>query len=524
MLEAKDIRKSYGGVQALSGAGLTVRAGSVHALLGENGAGKSTLVKVIVGAVRPDSGVLRLNGEEVSFSSTADAGKHGVAAVSQELSLFPDLDVLSNLFPMREIKRGPFIDRKAMERKARPVLAELGLELEMRQPISSLTLAERQLVEIAKALVTEPRALILDEPTSALEASSVEILINVLKVLRDRDVAVVFVSHILEEVMALCDEVTVLRDGFPVLEGASRAQLSVPSIVDAMLGEKGSHARVTAQSEQVVETQVAQALGSGGVGADESGADASGAGGTLQLKGVSVKGRLEGIDLEAHAGEILGVAGIAGSGHLTVLELISGQCVISDGEAVLPNGRKVRRSMHRAVGAGVAMVTGDRRRYGLMLDKPIWENIAQVRSVALAREGMFLSNRKMRSRAEEMVERLQVKAASIDENAGQLSGGNQQKLVFAKWLDAQPSVLLLDDPTRGVDIGAKSEMHRLIRAAAGGDAVVVLASTDLDEIVAVCDRVAVFFEGRICAELSGETLSQHSLLETMNTGRLPIAA
>jgi ABC-type sugar transport system ATPase subunit len=521
MLEAKDIRKSYGGVQALSGAGLTVRAGSVHALLGENGAGKSTLVKVIVGAVRPDSGVLRLNGEEVSFSSTADAGKHGVAAVSQELSLFPDLDVLSNLFPMREIKRGPFIDRKAMERKARPVLAELGLELEMRQPVSSLTLAERQLIEIAKALVTEPRVLILDEPTSALEASSVEILINVLKVLRDREVAVVFVSHILEEVMALCDEVTVLRDGHPVLEGESRAQLSVPSIVDAMLGEKGSHARVTGQSEQALETQIAQTIGFGDAGA---GAAQSGAGGTLQLKGVSVKGRLQSIDLEAHAGEILGVAGIAGSGHLTVLELISGQCAISGGEAVLPNGRKVRRSMHRAVGAGVAMVTGDRRRYGLMLDKPIWENIAQVRSVALAREGMLLSNRKMRSRAEEMVERLQVKAGSVDENAGQLSGGNQQKLVFAKWLDAQPSVLLLDDPTRGVDIGAKSEMHRLIRAAAGGDAVVVLASTDLDEIVAVCDRVAVFFEGRICAELSGETLSQHSLLETMNTGRLPIAA
>jgi ABC-type sugar transport system ATPase subunit len=520
MLEAQDIRKAYGGVQALSGAGLTVRAGSVHALLGENGAGKSTLVKIIVGAVRPDSGVLRLNGQEVSFSSTAQAGKSGVAAVSQELSLFPDLDVLSNLFPMREVKRGPFIDRKAMERLARPVLSDLGLELEMRQPISSLTLAERQLVEIAKALVTDPRVLILDEPTSALEASSVEILINVLKVLRERDVAVVFVSHILEEVMQLCDEITVLRDGFPVMEGESRAQLSVPMIVDAMLGEKGSHERVTTGAENAaLKSEMAQAFDS--ATADSGAGDGSG---KLRLKGVTVKGKLDGIDLEAQAGEILGVAGIAGSGHLTVLELISGQCTLSDGEALLPNGRKLRRSMHRAVGAGVAMVTGDRRRYGLMLDKPIWENIAQVRSVALAREGMFISKRKMRQRAEEMVERLQVKAASIDENAGQLSGGNQQKLVFAKWLDAQPSVLLLDDPTRGVDIGAKAEMHRLIRAAAGADAVVVLASTDLDEIVAVCDRVAVFFGGKICAELRGDEISQHTLLETMNTGRVPVAA
>jgi ribose transport system ATP-binding protein len=523
MLEAKDIRKSYGGVQALSGAGLTVRAGSVHALLGENGAGKSTLVKVIVGAVRPDSGVLRLAGEEVSFSSTAQAGKSGVAAVSQELSLFPDLDVLSNLFPMRELKRGPFIDRKAMERKARPVLADLGLELEMRQPVSSLTLAERQLVEIAKALVTEPRVLILDEPTSALEASSVEILLGVLNVLRERDVAVVFVSHILEEVMQLCDEVTVLRDGSPVLEGEPRAQLSVPTIIEAMLGEKAVKEHEAAVSENVAATaRVARAADST---ADDDGRNARAAGGgRLRLKDVSVKGRLARVDLEARPGEIVGVAGIAGSGHLAVLELISGQCRLSGGEALLPGDRKLARSMHRAVGSGVAMVTGDRRRYGLMLDKPIWENIGQVRSVALAREGPLISERKMRRRAESLVERLQVKAASIEENAGQLSGGNQQKLVFAKWLDAQPSVLLLDDPTRGVDIGAKAEMHRLIRAAAGEETIVLLASTDLDELVVLCDRVMVFFAGSVCAELYGETLQSHVLLETMNTGRVSLAA
>jgi ABC-type sugar transport system ATPase subunit len=521
MFEAKDIRKSYGGVQALSGAGLTVRAGSVHALLGENGAGKSTLVKIIVGAVRPDSGSLRLNGEEVSFSNTADAGRSGVAAVSQELSLFPDLDVLSNMFPMREEKRGPFINRRAMERKAQPVLADLGLEVGMRQLLSSLTLAERQLIEVAKALVTEPRVLILDEPTSALDASSVEILLSALKVLRDRNVAVVFVSHILEEVMQLCDEVTVLRDGLPVMQGEPRAQLTVPTIVEAMLGAKGMKehragraANANLKQAAALKTEPTQSLG----------ATAGNGTAMLQLNNVSVKDRLADVSLEARAGEIVGVAGLAGSGHLAVLELISGQCTLSDGEAHLPGGGKLRRSMHRAVGSGVAMVTGDRRRYGLMLDKPIWENIAQVRSVALAREGLFLSKRKMRGRAEEMVQRLQVKAASIDESAGSLSGGNQQKLVFAKWLDASPSVLLLDDPTRGVDIGAKAEMHRLIRATAGGDSVVVLASTDLDEIIALCDRVLVFFGGQICAELQGETLEQHVLLETMNTGELPVAA
>jgi ABC-type sugar transport system ATPase subunit len=518
MLEAKDIRKAYGGVQALSGAGLTVRAGSVHALLGENGAGKSTLVKVIVGAVRPDSGVLRLNGEVVSFSNTADAGRSGVAAVSQELSLFPDLDVLSNLFPMREMKRGPFIDRKAMERRARPVLDDLGLQVEMRQPVSSLSLAERQLIEVAKALVTEPRVLILDEPTSALEASSVEILLGVLNVLRERDVAVVFVSHILEEVMQLCDEVTVLRDGLPVLEGEQRSQLSVGTIIEAMLGEKSSKQQQPGDGTALHE-EMKQAIDAAPSGEQSDGGERK-----LRLKDVSVQGRLTSVNLDARPGEIVGVAGIAGSGHLAVLELISGQCRLSSGDARLPGNRKLQRSMHRAVGSGVAMVTGDRRRFGLMLDKPIWENIGQVRSVALAREGPLISKSKMREHAAELVERLGVKAASIEEHAGQLSGGNQQKLVFAKWLDAQPSVLLLDDPTRGVDIGAKAEMHRLIRAAADADAIVLLASTDIDELVAVCDRVAVFFGGSICAELQGERLQSHVLLETMNTGDVPVAA
>src|SRR5437870_2194136 len=242
MLEAEGISKSYGGVVALSGAGLEVRAGSVHALLGENGAGKSTLVKGIAGAVKPDSGVLRVDDEEVSFATTAEAARHGVAVVSQELSLFPDLDVLSNLYPMREPKRGPFVDRAEMWRRAEPVLAELGLRVQPRQQVATLSLAERQLVEVAKALITNPRVLILDEPTSALETASTENLLEVLRVLRERQAAVVFVSHILDEVMAVCDEITVLRDGRVVMEGASPATLTVTEIVAAMLGER-AHSR-----------------------------------------------------------------------------------------------------------------------------------------------------------------------------------------------------------------------------------------------------------------------------------------
>jgi ABC-type sugar transport system ATPase subunit len=509
MLEAQDISKSYGGVVALSGAGLTVRAGSVHALLGENGAGKSTLVKIIAGAVKPDSGVLRLDGEEFSFSSTAKAVRSGVAVVSQELSLFPDLDILSNLYPMREPRHGPFVNRAEMWRRAQPVLEELGLEVEPRQQVSTLSLAERQLVEVAKALITNPRVLILDEPTSALESASTEALLGVLRVLRERQVAVVFVSHILEEVMALCDQITVLRDGSVVLAGASREQLSVNEIVAAMLGDSdGPAGGQTAERELRAVAAAVEAPPSGGNSED----------GDVVLEDVDVDGLLDEVSLRASPGQIVGLAGLAGSGHMTVIELLSGQRRPRRGRVWLPGGRAVGRSLPQAIDAGIALVSGDRKRFGLMLDKPIWENIAQVRSVALARDGNLIRTGPMRRRAEDLVEKLHVRTSSVNENAGSLSGGNQQKLVFAKWLNAQPSVLLLDDPTRGVDVGAKAEMHALIRAAAQGGAVVLLASTDVDELAEICDRVLVFFQGRIRAELSRDDLRSHAVLEAMNTG------
>jgi ABC-type sugar transport system ATPase subunit len=481
----------------------------VHALLGENGAGKSTLVKIIAGAVRPGGGTLRLDGEEVSFSTTAEAARNGVAVVSQELSVFPDLDVLSNLFPMREVKRGPFVNRPAMAERARPVLRDLKLKVDLRQPVGSLSLAQRQLVEIAKALVTNPRVLILDEPTSALEAASTETLIGILEVLRDRQVAVLFVTHILEEVMQLCDEVTVLRDGRPVLEGAQREQLTVQSIVDAMLGDR-------ARREQALADRGAPTVRPLGTDATR--------GGELALEDVVVSHRLDHVSLTATPGEIVGLAGLAGSGHHTVIELLSGQRRADSGRVLLPGGRAVPRGLRNAIRAGVAVVTGDRRRFGLMLDKAVWENIAQVRGIAQARDGPFIRAGRLRKRAAEQVERLRVRTPSLDARAGSLSGGNQQKVVFAKWLNAQPTVMLLDDPTRGVDVGAKAEMHALIRSAAEAGAIVLLASTDLDELEHICDRVLVFYRGRIAAELSGDEARVHTLLEAMNTGEFSRAA
>ncbi|HLW95359.1 MAG TPA: sugar ABC transporter ATP-binding protein [Solirubrobacteraceae bacterium] len=516
MIEAHGISKSYGGVQALADVDFAVRAGTVHALLGENGAGKSTLVKIIAGALRADSGAVRLDGSEVSFATTADAAAHGVGVVSQELNLFDDLDLLSNLFPQREPLRGPFVDRAEMTRRARPVLHDLGLsDLSLRRKIGELSLAERQLVEIAKALVTQPRVLVLDEPTSALEATSSALLIEVVRVLRERRVAVVYVSHILQEVMSISDEVTVLRDGRVVMAAQARSELSVPTIVAAMLGEhdeRSSEMRARAPRA----ASVAAAI-------DASAAEAEGADAELRFADVTA-GALRDVSFTATRGEVVGLTGLTGAGHATVLEVVTGQLHASSGTVTFPGRRRAPRSLRAAISSGVALVTGDRKRFGLMLDKPTWDNIAQVRSIALRRDGPLILKRRLRAAADEQIRALRIRTPSADVDAGRLSGGNQQKVVFAKWLEARPSIMVLDDPTRGVDVGAKVEMHTLIHAAADANALILLSSTDLDELVSVCDRVLVFFQGAVCAELEGPRLTVRQMLESMNTGTMPAAA
>jgi ABC-type sugar transport system ATPase subunit len=504
MLEAQGIRKAYGGVVALDGVDFTARPGSVHALLGENGAGKSTLVKVLVGAVTPDAGVLRLGGQELKVANTADAVTKGVAVVSQELSLFPDLDVLTNLFPMREPLRGGLVARRRMAELARPVLDELGLDLALDAPVGDLPLDQRQLLEIARALTADPRVLILDEPTSALQAREAERLHGVLRTLRKRDVAVVYVSHHLEDVLALCDEVTILRDGRVAVPSAPAGSLTVDRVVQHMLGDKVA---------AIVEER-----------SHESTASIDGGGPSLRLEHVTVRGELEDVDLTVPAGAVVGLAGVAGSGYRTVLSVAAGAIRADSGRVVLPDGTELKSSLRGAISQGVALVSGDRRRFGVMLDKPIWDNVGQVRSVALRRDGMFVRSGHLRARAAEHVQRLGIKTASVDHEVGTLSGGNQQKVVFAKWLEASPSVLLLDDPTRGIDVGAKAEIYNLLRELSAQGTVQLVASADPRELAAVCDEVVVFYGGRICARLRGRHLDAHTILEVMNTGTAPEGA
>jgi len=527
VLEASGVAKTYGGVVALRGCDFAVAPGTVHALLGENGAGKSTLVKILTGAVVPDAGVITLDGKPVRFSDTADAARHGVAVVSQELNLFPDLDVLANLFTKREPLRGVFFDRRKMTAEAEPVLAELGLQVSPRTPVADLNLAQRQLVEVGKALLTRPRILILDEPTSALDDSAVHRLLGIIDVLRQRQVAVVFVSHILEETMQLSDVVTVLRDGEVVMAAARRSGLTIDDIVQAMLSDRllAEEERIAAQVRHG--TPAPDRSDNGSVpeaeraAAAKPAARAAMAENALVCQDLTVPDVLDGVSLTASVGEIVGLAGLVGAGHQALLEVVAGRRAATKGTLRLPRGpggddgpRRPPRSLRQAVRHGIAVVSGDRR-VGLMLDKPIWHNVAQVRAVSQLGDGLVLRPQHLRKRAWERITQLGVRTASVDQIAGMLSGGNQQKVVLAKWLEAAPSTLLLDDPTRGVDVGAKADVHQLLRAACATSAV-LLCSTDLDELASLCDRVLVFRQGRVAAELSGEQLTRHRLLTEMN--------
>lgn len=501
-LEARGVRKTYGGVVALKGADFAVRQGSVHALLGENGAGKSTLVKIMTGAVKPDEGTLFLSGTEVVFRNTAQAFASGVAVVAQELSLFPHLDILDNMFPMREPRIGPFIDRARMWDLAVPILEELGVERNIHTPLAELSLAERQLVEIAKALVSRPKVLLLDEPTSALESGASDRLLKILRILRERQVGVVFVSHILEEVMSLCDEVTILRDGNIVVTGEPMANMTMSQIVGAMLG-KSPNQRERAATPAPRPSSKPPTVGAG-----------------LRVSDVSSRHGLNSVSFEVRPGEVVGLAGLVGSGPEAMLSAIAGLSRITAGKITLPTGDLRPTNFRQAIDRGIAYVSGDRRKLGLMLDKPIWENIIQVRSIGMARDGFWLGSRSMRDRAAALAARVGVRTNSVLLNAGSLSGGNQQKVVLAKWLDCRPSTILLDDPTRGVDIGAREEINKLLRQSAADGAVVVYLSTDPAELASGCDRVLVFYRGSICGELSGPSLTASALLQLMNSGLL----
>lgn len=492
------LRKSYGGIRALAGVDLVVAAGTVHAVVGENGAGKSTLMKILAGAVQPDSGEVRVAGQPVRLASPADARRLGVGIVYQELSLFPERSILANLFPDDQPTTFGLVDRPAMRRRATPVLERIGLRADPDMVVGDLGIGERQLVELSRLLIERPSVLILDEPNSALNARETDRLFAILRELSADGITIIYVSHRLEEVFAIADHITVMRNG-EVVQTGNRAATTMGRVVEAMVGTSPA---------ALFPPRPAEA---------PSGAA------SLTVRGLSVMDELFDISFDARPGEIIGLAGLEGSGVATLLGVLFGTRRATAGTIIYPDGGGIPASPTAAARRGISLVPADRRHQGLMLDASVETNIAHVSVGALPSRRPWLDRRAIRSAALRQIAGLQIRTESARAIVGRLSGGNQQKVVVAKWLEISPTVFLLDDPTRGVDVGAKREIYRLIRELADGGRTVLFRSTELPEIVGLADRIIVLFRGRLAMEATGGQIDDHGLLHAINTGR-PIEA
>jgi ABC-type sugar transport system ATPase subunit len=497
LVAVRGLRKRYGGVVAVDNMNLTVRRGDVHAVVGENGAGKSTLMKALSGVVRPDAGEIEFDGVPAVISSPVVARRYGVGIVYQELSLFPQRSVLANLFVNREPLRRGLVSVRAMEERSADLLDRLGLRFDVHLPVSRLSIGEQQLVELARVLLEEPRLLILDEPNSALNERETQRLFDVLRQLNRRGITMLYVSHRLEEVFAICNRVTVTRNGRDVLT-RERANLTIPEVIEWMLG-----APQTALFPPPLPRRT-----------DREPA-------TVVIKGLS-GGALKEIDFTAQSGEVVGFAGLEGAGVAALFGILFGTQKARAGDAIFPDSLGLPRGPTEAARRGIALVPADRRRNGLMLDKSVLFNISHVAIGALNGLPWFNHGTAL-ERAFRQIERLRIKTGSPDALVGQLSGGNQQKTVVGKWLEVSPRVILLDDPTRGVDVGAKREIYALIRQISAGGQIVLFSSTELSELVGLCDRIIVLYRGGIAGEIKGSEIDGQALLHAVNTGEMPPA-
>ena len=491
------VSKRYGGVRALQHAGLVIEAGRIHAVLGENGAGKSTLIKIMAGVVAPDEGRMLLDGEPVSFPSPAAANAAGIASIFQELSLIPDLSVADNIAISNPPRRFGLIDRRAQRRMAEEALARSGADdIHPLALVKDLSLSRRQMVEIAKALARRPRILILDEATSALTAADVTKIFGVLKRLRAEGLALVYISHRMHEISELADECTVFCNGRSV----------------------ASYAAGTKTDNEIVELMIGREYNA--VFPPRTSRGASDAPPLLEVRHLSWTGRLNDVSLQLRAGEVIGLGGLDGQGQRELLLGLFGVLQGTTGE-VLIDGRPVTISgpaVAKRKAIGMALIPEDRKTEGLMLPMSVRDNLSFAALDTLSRWGIVDAAAE-RAAVERIVRLLAIRTDGTDLPAGSLSGGNQQKLVIGKWLMTGPRVLLLNDPTRGIDVGTKQEMYKLLRELAEAGAAILFYSTDYDELVGCCDRVLVMYDGAIKRELIGDEITERALVgSALNIG------
>ncbi|BAY16872.1 ABC transporter-like protein [Anabaenopsis circularis NIES-21] len=474
VLEMQGIAKRFHGVAALQGVNLTIYPGEVHALMGENGAGKSTLMKILAGAYIADEGEIRINGQTVKITDPGTARQAGINLIYQELNVAPNLTVTENMFMGSELQRGQFLDRKTMELEAQQVLDSLGATFTPQTIVGTLAIAEQQQVEIARALKDKSRILVMDEPTAALSDRETERLFEVIRKLRNNGIAIIYISHRMEEIYALADRISVLRDG-QYIGSLTREEISPQRLVQMMVGRS---------MQDFYEHQ--RQKNPGAV--------------VLEVRNISDGRKIQPASFQLRAGEILGLAGLVGAGRTEVSRLIFGADRKASGEIFL-NGKKLEiNSPSDAIAAGIGYVPEDRKDQGLFLEMSSRKNIGLNRLRQDAKGGIvnWVSVNKI---ATEAVENFHIRLANLEIRAVDLSGGNQQKLLLARWLAINPRVLMLDEPTRGVDIGAKSEIYRIISDLAAQGVAILMVSSELPEIVGMSDRVLVMREGQLVGEL-----------------------
>jgi rhamnose transport system ATP-binding protein len=484
-LELRSISKAFGAVVALANASLTLQRGSIHALVGENGAGKSTIVKIIAGLYQRDTGDFDLDGASVNFTSTAQSKAAGIAVIYQEPTLFPDLSVTENIFMGRQptLSLGR-IDRKLMRSQALGLFARLGVRIDPDRPTQGLSIADQQIIEIAKAISLDATVLVMDEPTAALSGVEVERLFAVARSLRDEGRALLFISHRFDEVFDLCDTVTVMRDG-EYINTSPIADTTVDEIVRRMVGRDVT--TLFPKEDAVIGAEI------------------------LQVSGLTEAGVFHDVSFSVRSGEIVALAGLVGAGRSEIARAVFGVDPYSAGTVSIAGTRVPKRNPAAAMRLGLALVPEDRRKQGLVLESSVARNTIMAIRRSLTRFGLLFSPAENRA-AREWASRLEVKSAALDTEVGTLSGGNQQKVVLAKWLATNPTVLIVDEPTRGIDVGTKAEVHRLLSRLAGQGMAILMISSELPEVLGMADRVLVVREGRITAEIDRADATAESVM------------
>ena len=492
------LSKSYAGVHALADVSMTLESGEIHALCGANGAGKSTLIKCLSGVVVPDQGTLYADGEPLPVGRVHASEEAGVAVIHQESTIFPDLTIPDNLFVGRPIRRAGnwLLDRSAMRRRSAEVLERMGQSLDLDRPAGEFSVGQRKIISIARALLSACRCLILDEPTAALSQRETNRLLQIVRNIRDEGITVLFVSHRIDEVFALCDRVSVLRDGRHVAT-TPRPQLNRKRLVMEMVGDTNERA-------------------SGGTTTLRQPGEP-----VLRVARLSASNRLRDVELTVHAGEIVGLAGLVGAGRSELLRAIFGADRYDEGEIRVGDDVLAPGRIDAAIAAGVALVPEDRQHDGLVLPLSIATNLT-LASLGMRRLLGHVSYRWEKTIADQACQRWQIKAASTELPVETLSGGNQQKTVLGKWIATRPRLLLLDEPTCGVDIRSKEEVHRWIIDRAGEGVATLVASSETEELLALCDRILVLCEGRLTAEFTADAATPQAILDASLPGGVGI--